>query len=84
MRAFNTNTGFGLLVNFNRLGNGTHTAQVLVNSVPQGTPTQFTVTAPRRVPDAGIRPDHGAELPVSGPTTTLIWQESQQNFAIDR
>ena len=81
--AFNTNTGFGLLVNFNRLGNGTHTAQVLVNGVPQGTPTQFTVTAPAGEFLTGASGQITVpDFPSTGRTTTLIWQESQQNFAI--
>ena len=81
--ASNTYTGFGLLINFNLLGNGTHTAQALLNGVPQGTPTQFTVTVPSGDFLTGVSSQATVpDFPSAGRTTTLIWQQSQQNFAI--
>lgn len=76
-------TGFGLLVNFNSLGTGKHTAQLFVNGIPQGTPTTFNVVAPAgeflRGANASVQV---ANFPSIGNTTTLVWQESQQNFAV--
>jgi len=81
--ASNTYTGFGLLINFNLLGNGTHTAQALVNGVPQGTPTQFTVTVPSVEFLTGVSSQVSVpNFPSAGRTTTLMWQQSQQNFVI--
>ena len=82
--ASNTNGGFGLLFNFNTLGDGLHTVQLFVNGAARGGPTQFTVTAPageflmgesKRI----VVPD----FPVAGKSTVLVWQQSQQNFAIE-
>jgi hypothetical protein len=78
-----TDTGFGLLYNFNNLGTGRHTAQLFVNGVAQSAPSTFNVTAP-----AGefLRGASGSvqvpNFPAAGRTATLIWQESQQNFVI--
>ena len=81
--AGNTNTGFGLLVNFNLMGNGPHTAQLVVNCQPQGAPVQFIVTAPAGEFLTGLtRQVTVTDFPSPGRTTVLVWQESQQNFAI--
>ena len=76
-------TGFGLLVNYNSFGAGTYTAELLVNGVPQGAPASFTVTVPMGEFAVGLsRQVTVPNFPSSGRTTTLIWQQSQQNFAI--
>jgi hypothetical protein len=78
-----TNTGFGLLFNYNGLGTGNHTAQIFVNEQPRGNPTTFTVTAPAGEFLSGFsREITVPNFPVAGKTATLIWQEAQQNFAI--
>jgi hypothetical protein len=80
--AGNTNTGFGLLVNFNTLGPGTHSAQLLVNGAIAGT-TQFTVTVPAGEFMTGASKDVTVnDFPSAGRNTVLTWQQSQQNFAI--
>ncbi len=81
--AGNTNTGFGLLFNFNLLGAGNHTAQLYVNGQAIGAANSFTVTVPAGEFLTGVSklvtvPD----FPSPGRTTTLIWQEAQQNFAV--
>lgn len=82
--ANNTNTGFGLLFNYNVLGAGTHTAQLYVNGTQRGAPTQFTVTAPGGEFLSGAsRQVSVPDFPAPGKTAVLIWQESQQNFAIE-
>lgn len=81
--ASTTNTGFGLLFNYNGLGTGTHTAQIYVNGQPRGNPTTFTVTAPSGEFLSGFSRELTVpNFPVAGKTATLIWQEAQQNFAI--
>lgn len=78
------NTGFGLLTNFNLLGSGIHTIQLWAAGWKRGTPHAFTVTVPngefiRGLSSSVIVPN----FPVSGRNARLIWQESQQNFAIE-
>lgn len=81
--ASNSNTGFGLLFNYNGLGSGTHTAQVFVNGQARGNPVTFTVTAPAGEFLSGFsREITVPNFPTAGRTATLIWQEAQQNFAI--
>lgn len=81
--AGNTNTGFGFLLNYNLLGAGSHTAQLYVNGTAQGTPVQFVVTVPAGQFLTGVtREVTLTDFPSTGKTTVLVWQESQQNFAI--
>jgi len=77
------NSGFGVLVNYNDFGPGTHTAQLWVNGVAKGDPRQFTVTVPIDEFMRGLsRTVSVPDFPTAGRTTTLVWQEEQQNFAI--
>jgi streptogramin lyase len=81
--AADTNTGFGLLINFNTLGAGTHSAQLLVNGAAQGSPIPFTVTVPAGEFLSGASKQVQVnDFPRTGATTTLTWQQAQQNFAI--
>jgi hypothetical protein len=78
-----SSTGFGLLVNYNNFGAGSHTAQLYVSGVPRGSPAFFTVTVPSGDFMRGLAKTISVpNFPSTGRTTTLIWQESQQNFAI--
>lgn len=78
-----TDTGFGLLVNYNSLGAGTHSAQLLINGAPAGAARQFTVVVPAGEFATGLaREVTVSDFPAAGQTTVLVWQESQQNFAI--
>jgi sugar lactone lactonase YvrE len=82
-RAGNTNSGFGLLLNFNTLGSGQHSAQLYVNGAARGNAAQFTVLAPAGEFLTGQSKQITApDFPVAGRSTVLIWQESQQNFAV--
>jgi hypothetical protein len=79
----NTLTGFGLLYNYNKLGNGLHSAQLFVNGQPIGSPSQFTVTAPAgEFLEGASKEVTVANFPAAGRTTTLIWQQALQNFVI--
>jgi hypothetical protein len=78
-----SNNGFGLLVNYNNFGRGTHTAQLFVNGSPRGNPVSFTVTVPSGEFMGGLSETVSVpNFPTPGRTTTLVWQESLQNFAI--
>jgi hypothetical protein len=79
----NANVGFGLLLNYNLLGSGTHTAELEVNGAAVGSPAAFTVTVPVGEFATGLaKTVTVADFPSAGQTTTLVWQQSQQNFAI--
>ena len=79
----NTNTGFGLLFNYNILGAGTHTIQLLRNGVAVGNPATFTVTVPSGEFMTGVTREVSVpNFPTSGRTATLIWQQGMQNFSI--
>src|SRR2546423_1444263 len=81
--AGNTSTGYGLLINFNTLGEGTHSAQLYVNGTAQGSPTPFTVTVPAgEFLTGAAKQVTVSDFPVAGAATTLVWQQAQQNFAI--
>jgi hypothetical protein len=80
--AGNTNTGFGLLLNYNTLSTGTHTASLMVNGTPVGS-VQFNVTVPSGEFMTGMtREVTVADFPMAGKNTLLTWQQSQQNFAV--
>lgn len=74
-----SNTGFGLLFNWNLLGTGLHTAFARDNGVEFARAT-FTVTT------LGVEFLQGASsevtATVAGRSVTLRWSESQQNFMI--
>jgi lysyl endopeptidase len=73
-----------LLFNYNLLGAGMHTAQLFVNGTARGAPIQFSVTVPGGEFLSGISKQITVpDFPVPGKTAVLIWQESQQNFAIE-
>ena len=81
-----TDTGFGLLFNWNLLGDGTHTVRVLIDDVVLAE-RQITVTTLGAHPDQEFRrglrhTTEVADFPAVGETTTLRWQEARQNFMI--
>jgi hypothetical protein len=79
----NATSGFGVLVNYNDFGPGVHRAQLMVNGVAKGDPSQFTVTVPIGEFMRGLSRDVAVpDFPSPGQTMTLTWQEAQQNFAI--
>ena len=78
-----SNNGFGLLFNWNLLGDGTHTVRALADEVEFDSAT-FTVTTLGR---EFVRGAEGMcrvnDFPALGETVTLKWQEPMQNFVID-
>ena len=77
-----TNNGFGLLYNWNRLGDGVHTVTAYADGV-EFARVDISVTTlgaefRRDISLHGLVPD----FPVDGIDTRVQWQEAQQNFVI--
>ena len=77
-----TDNGFGLLFNWNLLGDGVHTVQALADGVEFArvtvTVTTFGTEFLREASGTVSVPD----WPTPGRTLTLRWQPAQQNFAL--
>ena len=81
-----TDTGYGLLFNWNHLGDGEHTVRVVMDDVVLAA-RQITVTTLGEHPDQEFRQDLAAttdipDFPAVGETTPLRWQTARQNFVI--
>ena len=74
--------GFGLLFNWNLLGDGEHTVAVLVDRNPwRRLRVRVTTLGEEFVKDvAGMC--EAVDFPHTGKAVTLVWQEAQQNFVI--
>ena len=77
-----TDNGFGLLFNWNLLGDGVHTVRALADGAEFGRAT-FTVTTlgeefVRGVTGETVVPD----FPAPGEAVRLIWQPANQNFML--
>ena len=77
-----TDTGFGLLFNWNLLGDGNHAARILIDGV-EFARREFTVTTlgGEFREDLQVRTEV-ADFPQAGETTILEWEQSLQNFVI--
>ena len=77
-----TDNGFGLLFNWNLLGDGVHEVVAFVDDV-ELTRTTVTVTT---LGVEFLRDVTGTceatDFPLAGEHVTLVWQQAQQNFAI--
>ncbi len=77
-----TNNGFGLLFNWNLLGDGPHTVRAFADGLEFDS-TTFTVTTLGTEFLTGIRRVVTVpNFPERGESMTLRWQESMQNFVI--
>ena len=77
-----SDNGFGLLFNWNRLDDGPHTVSALADGVEFGRAT-FTVTTFGQEFLTGASGEFVVEdFPVDGSDVTLAWQQSLQNFVI--
>ena len=74
--------GFGLLFNWNRLGDGVHTVRALADGVEFGRATVIVTTLGEETRKGLSREVVVSDFPEVGDATTLVWQESQQNFVI--
>ena len=79
-----TDNGFGLLWNWNLLGDGPHTVRVVVDGI-------VFATLPVTVTTLGLDTDFPkgltgettlTDFPSEGETMRLVWQEAQQNFVL--
>ena len=77
-----TDNGFGLLFNWNLLGDGEHTVIIRVNDVElsRASVTVTTLGSEFLRDVAGTCPV--PDFPSPGETVTLVWQQTQQNFAM--
>lgn len=77
-----TNNGWAFLWNWNKLTDGQHTVKAFDNGVQFGAVT-FTVQTLGDEFRRGLSKTVSVpNFPASGQTTTLVWQEGQQNFVI--
>ena len=77
-----TDNGFGLLFNWNLLGDGQHTVRAYTDGEAFAHST-VTVTTLAGEFARGLRQTHEIEdFPAAGQTTTVEWREAQQNFVI--
>ena len=77
-----TNNGFGLLYNWNKLGDGIHTVRAFADGVEFASATVVVTTFGEEF----LRDASGtftvSDFPQPGINVDLLWQQSQQNFAI--
>ena len=78
-----SDNGFGVLLNYNTLGTGTHTATLLVDGVESGT-TSFNVLrmSTGEFATGLTKTATLADFPSAGHSVTLEWSQAQQNFNI--
>ena len=81
-----TDNGFGLLFNWNRLGAGEHTVVAYVDDVELGRAVVRVTTVGAGAEEEFLREVAGecvvADFPMAGETVTLEWQQNSQNFVI--
>ena len=79
-----SNNGFGLLFNWNLLGDGPHTIRALADGVQFGSAT-FTVTTMLGAEFlSGVKGSFRlSDFPWPGAEVTIHWDESLQNFVIE-
>ena len=81
-----TDNGFGLLFNWNRLGAGEHTVVAYVDDVELGRAVVRVTTVGEGAEAEFLRGAEGecvvADFPMPGETATLEWQQTSQNFVI--
>ena len=77
-----TDNGFGLLFNWNLLGDGEHTVVALVDGVELGRATVTVTTLGAEFLRDVTRSCAAADFPTTGEMVTLVWQQSSQNFVI--
>ena len=77
-----TDNGFGLLINWNRLGDGEHTVVVFVDGVELGRSTITVTTLGGEFP-RGLEGEYLLDgFPDPETSAVIRWEESLQNFVI--
>ena len=77
-----TDNGFGLLYNWNLLGDGVHTVTAYVDGVEFASVTVIVTTLGEEFLRGAGGEFPVADFPTPDNTLTLRWQEAQQNFVI--
>ena len=81
-----TDNGFGLLFNWNLLGEGEHTVVALVDEEELGRAVVRVTTVGEGAEEEFLRGAEGEcvvdDFPMDGQTATLEWQQNSQNFVI--
>ena len=77
-----TDNGFGLLFNWNLVGDGEHTVVAVVDGVELGRATVTVTTLGEEFVRDVAGTCEAADFPTPGETVSLTWQESHQNFVI--
>ena len=77
-----TDNGFGLLFNWNLLGDGEHTVVAWVDGVELGRAAVRVTTLDEEFVEDVTGECVVEDFPMAGATVTLGWQENSQNFVI--
>ena len=81
-----TNNGFGLLFNWNRLGDGEHTVVAYIDNSELGRATVRVTTVGEGAEEEFLRGVEGEcvmdDFPSPGERVTVEWQQNNQNFVI--
>ena len=77
-----TDNGFGVLFNWNRLGDGEHTMRLLVDGEEWATAAFMVTTLGEEVRRGVVHTAEVADFPAEGEAVTVEWQEAQQNFVV--
>ena len=77
-----TNNGFGLLFNWNLLGDGEHAVVAYVDDEELGRATVRVTTLGAEFLRGAVGACVVADFPLPGETVTLAWQQNSQNFVI--
>ena len=75
-------TGFGLLYNWNRVGDGDHTVRLVIDGAVVDTRTVTVTTLGQEVMYGLARTAEVADFPSPGEVVAVEWQEAHQNFVI--
>ena len=77
-----TDNGFGLLFNWNLLGDGEHEVVAFVDDVELGRATATVTTLGEEFLRGAEGECVAEDFPTRGETVTLVWQQTGQNFVI--
>ena len=77
-----TNNGFGLLFNWNLLGDGEHTVVALADGVAFDQATFAVTTLGEEFVTDAVGETVLADFPTAGEAVRLVWQQASQNFVL--
>ena len=77
-----TDNGFGLLLNWNMLGDGEHTVVAVVDGVELARATVRVTTLGEEFVQGAAGTCEVADFPTPGETVRLVWQQTNQSFVL--